>query len=694
VAGVGGGQGLLILSAAFLAGGLLLALEVIWFRILLLFTPGTSLAFAVMLAVVLLGIALGGLAGGMWLARRPSGFHLAPLVALVAAVAVVAGYAGFPHAVTPYGLAIVQSPLAVLLLAARLMLPTCIVSGLIFTLLGQALHARTGEGARTAGALTLANTTGAMVGALLGGFLLLPRLGMERSVFVLALGYGLVAVSAAGCLASRRERIAGAAGALVFVAFVALFPFGLMERQLLGRVILRWSQKDSAVAALKEGLTETVLLIRRDFLGKPSAYRLVTNSYSMAGNWPRGLRYMGLFAWLPVATHPAPRKALVISYGLGTTARALVDTGELERIDVVDTSRDILDLSPIVHSGPGGDPLSDPRVHTHVEDGRFFLSTTDRRFDIITGEPPPPKMAGIASLYSREFFALAYDHLTEGGMVSYWLPVFLLDEHEARSIMKAFCSVFDDCSLWVGYDADWMLVGSRGRLRPISEERLARQWGDPRVGPRLREAGIDSPAELGALFLGDATTIASLTAGVQPLDDDHPYRVSPRRRDDGAIAAWAELMATRGARVRFARSELIRRWWPAAIRQRSLQYFAPQGVLNAALAASLASRAPAPVDHVRALLLRTPYRAPVLWILKTSPRDVALARAAAAAGQTAPEIDEALGLGALARRDYGEAARLLGQAAPRSEDPARVEAWRRLAQSLAGGGSLVEPSAP
>src|SRR5690606_25806959 len=100
--------------------------------------------------------------------------------------------------------------------------------------------------------------------------------------------------------------------------------------------------------------------------------------------------------------------ALLISYGVGTTARALADTPELERIDIVDVSRDIVEMNRIVwEDDPDQYPLRDPRVVLHVEDGRHFLQTRERRYDLITGEPPPPKNAGIVSLYTREFFALA-----------------------------------------------------------------------------------------------------------------------------------------------------------------------------------------------------------------------------------------------------------------------------------------------
>jgi spermidine synthase len=110
----------------------------------------------------------------------------------------------------------------------------------------------------------------------------------------------------------------------------------------------------------------------------------------------------------------------------------------LERIDVVDISRDVLDLSSIVYPDPAQDPLRDPRVRVIAEDGRFHLQTTDRRYDLITAEPPPPRVSGVQNLYSREFFDLARKRLRPGGFVTYWLPIHELLANEAKSVVRGF----------------------------------------------------------------------------------------------------------------------------------------------------------------------------------------------------------------------------------------------------------------
>ena len=97
-------------------------------------------------------------------------------------------------------------------------------------------------------------------------------------------------------------------------------------------------------------------------------------------------------------------------------------------------------------------------------------------------------------------------------------------------MIRGFCEAFPDCSLWTGHGLEWILMGTRDATGPVNPERFAAQWRDPVVAMRLREAGLDDPAQLGALFLADAPALRAIVAGAPPLDDDHPYRLSPNMR--------------------------------------------------------------------------------------------------------------------------------------------------------------------
>ena len=116
-------------------------------------------------------------------------------------------------------------------------------------------------------------------------------------------------------------------------------------------------------------------------------------------------------------------------------------------------------------------------------------------YDLITGEPPPPRTPGAVNIYTREYFQLIHDHLAEGGMTTYWLPVGRPNPGtDVDTIVRAFCDVFEDCSLWNATPFDLMLVGSRH----------ATAWQTPALQARLREVGFEQPEQIGATFVGDA----------------------------------------------------------------------------------------------------------------------------------------------------------------------------------------------
>ena len=154
-----------------------------------------------------------------------------------------------------------------------------------------------------------------------------------------------------------------------------------------------------------EGGSDTLQLLRRDLFGEPYYYRLLTNAFSMSATNPHGQRYMRLFAYLPLAFHPEAEDVLLLCYGCGVTADALLHGPNVERMDVVDISKEVFALSDFYSGMNYSNPLRDPRVHAVVQDGRFFLQASPRQYDVISGEPPPPKMRA-RSISIRKNFSL------------------------------------------------------------------------------------------------------------------------------------------------------------------------------------------------------------------------------------------------------------------------------------------------
>ncbi|MFC1639468.1 fused MFS/spermidine synthase [Gemmatimonadota bacterium] len=649
------------LGAAFLSGFSLLALEVVWFRFLLLYVIGTSLSFSVMLAVVLAGISLGGLFASVWLRKDAGAHRYAVSVAFAAGVFCTATYGLFPNVVGFFGVRALRGISDVLIVSAPLMFPVSFLSGIFFTLAGAALRKTCPSATTTTGILTLANTTGAAVGAFAGGFFLLPVAGIESSFLVLSVLYGVIAllVLKKGTLAS--PYVYSAIG--TYIVTMALFPAGAMPRHHLTTAAARWAgDNEWQVVEYREGLSETIIYVEELMFEKPQFLRLVTNSLSMSSTRFNARRYMKLYVYWPVAIHPNPKTALLISYGVGSTAKALTETESFEEIDVVDISRDVLEMNSIVFPDSNENPLHDPRVSVHIEDGRYFLRTTDKSFDLITGEPPPPEIATVVNLYTQEYFQLIYDRLNEGGIVTYWLPLHSLSDRSAKAIIKAFSNVFSDASLWHGWREDVMLVGTRGAHGPVPLDHLERQWQEPQIAAEMKSDGIENPDQLGALFIGDSDYLDELTEGVLPLVDNFPKRIlADSVLGHGASQLYASMTDTDAARARFTTSSLIRDLWPEPLIERTIPYFEFQRILESLIDVSGHPLA-RDMNDLHLVLSQSPLTAPALWHMGSTSDVQASLEHLSSEELEVPLWQYQIGAGLFADRKYLEANEALQKA--------------------------------
>ncbi len=453
-----------------------------------------------------------------------------------------------------------------------------------------------------------------------------------------------------------------AAGALVVAA--AAFPFGSLNRAYFTRAAAAYADDESRVVAAREGVSETLFVMQQQWLGQPVYSRLITNGFSMSGTALQGQRYMRAFAYYPMLLHDGPlKKALVICYGVGVTVGAVTHIPSVEAIHVAEISKDVVAMSDAIYPA-GSRPLEDPRVRLHVDDGRFFLQTTAERFDLITGEPPPPRTPGTVNIYTREYFQLMHDRLNDGGLATYWVPV--ARPHpgtDVNTIIRAFCDVFSDCSLWNATPFDLMLVGSRGLSGPRTLEQFSAPWQTAGLEARLREVAFERPEQIGATFLGDAGYLRALTAQTPPLTDNFPHRLAPVRgrpslsdpaygADELVTGMYQSLLDVRRARDAFAASPFIRALWPAPLIERSLPYFEPQAALNRVYWEG--GRPLRQIDELDTVLRTTTLRTLPLWLLGSDEVKERIAEEAGGDNQGASEYARALR--ALSGRDYAGAA--------------------------------------
>jgi predicted membrane-bound spermidine synthase len=642
------------LAVALLSGAIMLALEVVWFRFLLLTYTGTGLTFAVMLTVVLAGIGLGGLAAGKLAQRVEQCHRWLPHVTAASGLMVVATYHGFDLFTVQQVRESATLPVFVGF-ATFLMLPVSMLSGAAFTLVAHAVKEELGGSMRTTGIVALCNTIGATGGSLAAGFVMLPTLGMERSLFALAAAYcGTALLVPPGAPAARGMRSAWGTIA-VAVAALAAFPFGLMERSFF-KIVERALPAQQLIAT-REGLTETMRYYRGDAFGAPAFYRLVTNGYSMSATTVIGKRYMKLYVYLPLALQADAHDALLISYGVGSTAKALTDSKGLTHIDVVDISREILQMSSVVYRD-ADNPLHDPRVQVHIEDGRFFLGTRSRKYDLITSEPPPPKVAGVVNLYTQEYFQAIREHLTPNGHATYWVPVHDLQPLDTLAIIRAFCNVFEDCTLWDGAGLEWMLMGGNGTQERVPADTFSAQWHDDGVRRELVALGFELPEQMGALFMGDASYLAGVTRNVAPVTDNYPLRISSELvRAPGRVQLYAAMMDERDRLDRFTHSAFIAQVWPEELAAQTPPYFRYEGLIKDHFTqGEYPPSEPAFLwQSIDEVLANSRLETLPLWLLGTDRDAQRNAHAVVAQEAVQPDVSLELALGRLALRDYSGA---------------------------------------
>src|SRR6266478_4009445 len=408
-----------LLFVSFGTGCILLALEVIWFRFLRLYVASSATAFAIMLAVVLAGIGLGGVVTGAIHRCPVAGDARAshseaasgrsgslPVLLLLAAITTLLSYLFFPVELAHTRTDVFDVTWRqIVLLSIALMFPAAFLSGILFPSIVANVQASVGDRMNSTGITTLFNTTGAAAGPLLASFVLLPGVGYQSSLILCAAGYVLlsVIVSERSTWAIGRPvgrlTIALCAGAILLMAILpyhradshfshASRPYETDEH---GNVLAHLVKRI-------EGTSDTLQLLRRDLCGEPYYYRLLTNGFSMSATNPHSQRYMRLFAYLPLAFRPESEDMLLLCYGCGVTADALLHGPNVKRMDAVDISNEVFALADSYSGIDYSNPLRDPRVHAVVQDGRFFLQASPRQYDIISGEPPPPKVAGSVNL--------------------------------------------------------------------------------------------------------------------------------------------------------------------------------------------------------------------------------------------------------------------------------------------------------
>jgi spermidine synthase len=489
-----------VLAVLALAGFAGLALEVVWFRILVLFIPATTYAFTTMLATVLLGIAAGSAVAAAILPR------MANPVRTLARVQVATGILAIVSMtllVFSYRLGWRTSGMVQASIVA--MLPATLLMGATFPL-GLAIWLRgvsSGIGHRV-GVLYAVNVCGAVAGALAGGFLLLPLLGTHASLLLLAAVY-----CGAGWLLITADAGRKAGGRMALSA-VLLWAFAAATLpDIYDAVLARRYGPGERVMFRAEGVQTTATVHFQ-----PNGQRvLYLDGLHQANDSEAMVRVHAEIGHLPMLLHPDPQQALVIGLGGGVTAGAV--STHRATVDVVELGASVVAAASFF-AHVNGNLLERPNVRMRVDDGRNYLLTTHRKYDVLTADIIQPVHAGAGNLYSREYFTLARGVLGEGGLMMQWIGH--REEEHYKLIMRTFLEVFPHATLW---GDGTLMVGSTSPLR-FSREGFERHLADPDTRFALARVRLDSFDALRERYTAGAEEMRRFVGGGPVLTDDRP----------------------------------------------------------------------------------------------------------------------------------------------------------------------------
>jgi spermidine synthase len=527
---------ILIAAALALSGFAAMGMEILWFRHFSILLGEFRAVFSLLLGIILLGIAAGSLAGGFvhrrttrplqWLIVVQGLFIGCVLLGLATASADAIRSAGLAHAAALSATGHEASGLArafeeLWFNAVPMLLevaPPALLMGFSFPLGNAVIQDAERSVGRRAGTLYLANTIGGVAGSLASGFLLVPALGIQGSATVLMLA-AAAALIPLYLAAPARQPIVFAAAVSALVALVALGSWlQLPADHVIRRALVYPIDK---LVTLSEGVTEVIAIADSADRGR----MLLTNGHPMSSTDLLSQRYMRALAHIPLLSIERPEDVLVMCFGVGNTAHAATLHPSVRRIDIADLSQHVL-----AHAGyfadVNGGVLQDARVAVHVNDGRHHLRMRPQAtYDLITLEPPPIVHAGVGSLYSREFYALARTRLKPQGYLTQWLPVSQVSEATNLAMVRAFIDVFPQSVLLSGAHSNLVLVGVNDSRIEIDPARIATALANaPAAHADLRRLDLGTVREIVGTFVASAATLVNATAGTAPATDDRPIQ--------------------------------------------------------------------------------------------------------------------------------------------------------------------------
>jgi len=512
-----------------------LVYEVAWSRALVLIFGTSVYAFATMLTTYLVGLALGSLLMGRVVDRIGDVLKAFAVTQVVIGLSVYAStYAigELPRLLVTHFRADTPWHSMVTLefaLCFVIMFIPAFGSGTLFPLTARILlgQKRFRIGPTIADSYAV-NTVGCIVGAFAAGFVLIPLLGIEKTLLS---GGSLNLIIAAVVILFFQSRSPRSRAVMATVLVVSAITGVLVVRTwrplvmnsgvyVYGEPLSRMEQKvdtfaeETSLVYYREGPSATVAVLENE-RGRFLRINGKTDGGYANLKTPDNLTqsFLGL---LPLLYVPQVKQALVIGAGTGQTVDG-VHADPRADVDCVEIEPAVLDAARYFERINGA-VFDSPRVHSYVLDGRTWVSAMAKQYDVIVSEPSHPWQTGNANLFTEEFFEASAKRLTPGGVFCQWLPYYQMDPDHFRMLLRTFQRAYPYVNAWVVY-TDVILLGSMQPLQ-IPQAALTERMQEPRFRDILASLGVSTESELLSFFYLDTAALAKFAGAGGPFNTD------------------------------------------------------------------------------------------------------------------------------------------------------------------------------
>jgi spermidine synthase len=498
-----------ILPIMLLSGANSFIYEVLWTRLLGHVLGGSIAAFATMLAGFLSGIAIGSAVASRFATDRESSTRRFILVQCGIAITSILIYQLLPLTIRE-GTGLNGN----ILMAISVLLPATIFIGATFPFAVRMLAVDQNDAASSSAKVYSWNTVGAIFGATLAAFFLIPMLKYEGAIKFAVLLNAMLALATVTLLGRQPRMLL--AGVLAFVIGLGVFYKPSMPEDIL-RASPVVAQPGGEIRFYEVGRSATVLVIEENGFLNLRTNGLPEASTSLKGAPPSRHNQL-LLSTLPVLARPDTESMLIIGLGAGVALEGVPPT--VKEIDVIELEPQVVAANQSFADRRANNPLADSRFNITINDARSALTLTDKKYDAIVSQPSHPWTAGASHLYTLEFMQLAKDHLSEEGVFLQWMNTQFVDEALLKSLSATLLNVFPNVRL---YQWDPEVLFFLGSDAPLNVELDMARTGRPISDAVLSyfEKGVGSVEDVVAALAMDQQNLEDFASGAALITDNN-----------------------------------------------------------------------------------------------------------------------------------------------------------------------------